>query len=244
MDNLILDLGNTLQKVAIYSGREQKTLFSFTGITAENVRNVLGDLTAHPHACILSSVIDYDPQIKSFLAGQMRFIELDHTTPLPIQLEYATPETLGKDRIALACAAHARFPGRNALVISAGTAITYDMVDQHGTYLGGAISPGLVTRLRALNTFTGKLPLVELTDIDKLIGKSTEESILSGVVNGTVEEINGIINRYIEQFDNLQVVITGGDHKYLAGKLKSGIFALPNLVLEGLNEILLLNAQQ
>jgi type III pantothenate kinase len=129
------------------------------------------------------------------------------------------------------------FPGKSKLVIDAGTCITYDLLTKKNEYLGGGISPGIRMRFRAMHTFTRKLPLVEPEDFDELIGRSTRESLLSGVYNGVVAEIREIIRLYGEKFDDLAVILTGGDHPFLYNKLKSNIFAVPELVLLGLNEI-------
>jgi len=123
-------------------------------------------------------------------------------------------------------------------VIDAGTCITYDLITAEGTYLGGAISPGIRMRFKALHTFTGKLPLIEQEEFDDLIGQTTQESILSGVYNGITGEITHLAGRYHEKSGDLAVVITGGDHHFLHNKLKISIFAAPDLVLLGLNEIL------
>ena len=163
---------------------------------------------------------------------------LDENTPLPIKNLYETPATLGKDRLAAAVGARAIFPGKNVLSIDAGTCITYDFLTKDGEYLGGSISPGIRMRFRAMHAFTGRLPLVEPEDFTGLIGKTTAESLLSGVINGVCEEIKGLIARYNEQYEDLTAVITGGDHEYLHNKLKINIFAVPDLVLPGLNEIL------
>jgi type III pantothenate kinase len=166
------------------------------------------------------------------------FIELDHLTPVPLTIDYKTPETLGRDRIALVAGAAAMYPGKNVLAIDAGSCITYDLVTSAGHYLGGAISPGIDMRLKALNTFTGKLPLVQQQDFYRLIGNTTTTSILSGVINGTVEEVKGIIGHYRSEFENLKVILTGGGQEFLLNKIKSDIFAVPDLLLMGLNKIL------
>lgn len=234
---LVADFGNTLQKIARFDGGRMTDVTVFHSITAEQLLQYL--LEKGPfRAGILASVTDVPDTVTGILAGLRRFIRLDHCTPIPLRITYRTPETLGADRIALAVAAASLFPGKNCLVIGAGTCITYDVVTANGTYPGGAISPGIAMRLKAMHTFTGKLPLVEMQDFRDLIGTTTAASILSGAINGAVEEINGVTARYQKQFDDLQVILTGGDQEFLVNKVKNDIFAVPDLVLQGLNKIL------
>ncbi len=162
-------------------------------------------------------------------------------TKVPLINRYKTPETLGKDRLALAVGAVTKFPGENILAIDAGTTITYEFITNNNEYLGGAISPGIKMRFKALNNFTGKLPLITEIETDHLIGHDTKTSIQSGVLNGVIKEIDGIIDEYKNRFGALKVLVTGGDYIYFVKKLKNSIFATPNLVLEGLNKILIFN---
>jgi type III pantothenate kinase len=163
---------------------------------------------------------------------------LDSKLPLPITIKYATPETLGVDRIAGVCGAQQKFPGEPCLVIDAGTCITYDFINHDGEFLGGAISPGMMMRFQAVHTFTSKLPLVSRPEKVVLIGDSTETCIQSGVIHGIVEELNGTIRRYQEEFAGLRVILCGGDARFFENNLKGAIFAVPELVLSGLNSIL------
>ncbi len=174
-----------------------------------------------------------------------KFLALSHTTPLPLENLYKTPETLGKDRIAAIVATSINYKGENVLVIDMGTCVTYDFLNANNQYLGGAISPGFEMRFKALNTFTGKLPKVEYKqDTPELIGNSTKNSILSGVFNGLKHEIQETINQYNLQYNNLKVVLTGGDIKLFDLEPKNRIFADKFLVLKGLNEILNYNAEK
>ena len=194
-------------------------------------------------AIILSSVANHSPEIEMILADAAPLILLDENTPLPIINLYRTPASLGKDRLAAAAGAHALYPGKNVLSIDAGTCITYDFLTENSEYLGGGISPGIRMRFRAMNEYTGKLPFIDHTEYQGLIGQTTEESMASGVLNGVCEEIKGIVDRYLEQYKEITAVITGGDHEFLHNKLKINIFAAPDLVLSGLNEILDYNDQ-
>ena len=237
MRKLVIDIGNSFRKLAVY---EDKNLIELETSDEQPEQAIKDFYQGHRpfDAAIISSVASPAPEAVKYLESQPGFIELTHTTPLPVTLKYQTPETLGKDRIAAAVAAFAAFPGRDILVVDTGTAITYDMINARKEYLGGGIAPGIQMRFQALHTFTGKLPLIQRKDDPALIGKSTTDSILSGVMNGVLAEVTGIIGRYRKEFPGLQVVITGGDHYYFDNKLKNNIFALPNLVLDGLNEIL------
>jgi type III pantothenate kinase len=194
---------------------------------------------------ILSSVKAVDPELIGFLSTNFdRFIELDHHTSLPIENHYQTPETLGKDRIAAAVGANDLFPNQNILVIDAGTAITYDLISEKNEFLGGNISPGLQMRFKALNQFTGKLPLVDYSDEFQLIGTNTEQAIRAGVENGILYEIEGTIESFNRNYENLQIVMTGGDSIFFDKKLNYSIFVHFNLTLIGLNRILEHNAKK
>jgi type III pantothenate kinase len=194
---------------------------------------------------ILSSVKPVDEELIRFLSQNFQlFIELDQHTPLPIENLYKTPETLGKDRIAAAVGANELFPGQNVLIIDAGTAITYDMVSEKNEFLGGNISPGLQMRFKALNQFTGKLPLINYSDEFQLIGRNTEDAIRAGVQNGILYEIERTIETFNRNYENLQIVMTGGDSIFFDKKLNYSIFVHFNLTLIGLNRILEHNAKK
>jgi type III pantothenate kinase len=233
---LIIDFGNTLQKLAVFDGKDLIHKEVFEHLTPRELNSFI-DKNGAFHGIILSSVANHSSELEKILTQSGKFIVLEAQTPIPVKNLYQTPETLGKDRIAAVTGALSMFPGQNILVIDAGTCITYDMITGNGEYLGGAISPGIRMRFQAMHTFTGKLPLIEPEDFNGLIGRSTRESLLSGVYNGVMGEISELIRQYREQFGELAVVITGGDHLFLHNKLKISIFAVPELVLLGLNEI-------
>ncbi|WP_196885977.1 type III pantothenate kinase [Aureivirga sp. CE67] len=238
--NLIIDVGNTRIKVAVF---EEDTLVSLLKIDPEMIFQVLEKKIEKynlQHA-ILSSVGEKSDEIANFLEGKVATVFLDQQTKVPFINKYETPKTLGVDRIALASAGVSQFPEQNVLVIDAGTCITFDFVNKEKEYLGGAISLGLMMRYKALHNFTAKLPLLTPEIPDSYIGKTSVESMNSGVVNGIIAEIEGIISKYQRDFNNLTIVLTGGDAKFLAKQLKKGIFANPNFLLEGLNDILKYN---
>lgn len=235
MKNLILDQGNSYLKVALFSKGKLLRRQIFHYYSLAEVLTFLGE--DQPDHIIISSV--GNSRIFHEVHGHFGNIvyQLSHQQPLPFNLKYATPETLGLDRMALAAAAVGEFDGRDCLVIDAGTCITYDFVDRNKNYLGGAIAPGLQMRYRALEHFTARLPLVEHQHPQDLIGNSTTESIRSGVVNGIIAEVTGTIAEYQKRFPDVQVIITGGDMEVFEPLVKNGIFAAPNFLLTGLNNI-------
>ncbi len=241
---LVIDIGNTRSKIAVFSGSGPEDIVVCEPLTVAELETVA---TKYPavRSVILSAVKDYPAEVDRFLQQHYNFLKLSNRTPVPVIIRYKTPETLGKDRLALAVAARASFPGQNVLVIDAGTTITYDFVNQNGEYLGGAISPGIRMRLKALHTFTGKLPLIEEPSAAAgLIGTDTQSAILSGVLNGVLAEAEGIISAYQTRFPHLKIVLSGGDEKYFDKRLKNNIFAHPNFVLRGLKEILDFNDEK
>jgi type III pantothenate kinase len=239
---LIIDFGNTFVKIAVFQGIDLVFHEAVEILTIQRLQEL--ERTYHFKSAIISAVSIVPSGVRDFLEKQYIFIELSHQTSIPIVNRYLSPETLGKDRLAVAVAAAGLYPARNCLVIDAGTCITYDIIDKEKNYLGGSISPGIQLRFKALNTFTSRLPLVPHGNFEGLTGTTTEESIQSGVINGTVAEIDGIIDQYEKIFPRLKVLVTGGDMNFFAKKLKSNIFAVPNLVLIGLNEILNYNFEK
>ncbi len=167
------------------------------------------------------------------------------STPIPLKNLYQSTSTLGSDRIAASVGAFSLYPSQNVLTIDAGTCIKYNFVNTNNEYIGGAISPGINMRLRSMNHFTSRLPLVQFDfNYEKLTGTSTEESLLSGALIGSVTEIESMIERYSDKYENLITVITGGDADYLCKQVKSRFFAHPDIVLNGLNTILNLNIEK
>jgi len=238
--NLILDLGNTNKKIALFKNGELVDLQQFPLLKLKIIRDFI-KLYPGIENCILSSVIPHRSAIDRFLSSNFNFFELDEKTPVPLNNRYRTPKTLGKDRLAAAVAGNNLFPGKHVLVINTGTCITYDFVNENNEYLGGSISPGILMRFHALHTFTGKLPLVSFHDQEIFTGTDTRESILSGVLTGAVAEIEGITARYQQKYPDLKVLLSGGDQKYFDKRLKISIFALPNIVIHGLQQILAFN---
>lgn len=240
--NLIIEQGNTSSKVAIYKSGLMEASFVFKEFDVEVVSALFEEYPLTKG--IFSTVIDKDDELIAYLKNNLRdFIVLDETVSLPIAVQYKTPKTLGRDRLAAAVGANYLHPGKNLLVIDAGTAITYELIDASGAYLGGNISPGMTTRFRALNHFTKKLPLVVEQEEIPLVGTDTESAIRAGVVNGIVYEMDGYIEALRLKYPNLLVFLTGGHSFYFERRLKSSIFADINLVLTGLNRILEYNVE-
>ncbi len=239
MTSVTIDIGNTAIKAGVFENGSIQTVFRFENLHGLKMycENLPSDIPI-----LISSVTNDD--LGSFYPYFPKLIVLDYTTKVPLIKKYKTPETLGNDRLAAAVGAWKLFSPKNNLVIDFGTCITYDFINYKGEYLGGSISPGVDTRFKALNYFTGKLPLLEKRKEFELTGDSTENAMLSGVMFGTLLEIQGFIDAYVQKNEDLQVIITGGDQAYFAAKLKGTIFAEPDLVLKGLFEILKYNVPQ
>jgi type III pantothenate kinase len=235
--NLVVDYGNTFAKVGIFEDGSLRTKHAFP--SSENLKEFLANSSAEN--LIVSTVSENAEQIFDWTIRAKRKFMLTHTLPLPVKNLYATPATLGVDRLAAVCGAWQLFTHQNCLIIDAGTCITYDFINHLGEYLGGGISPGLRMRFQAVHTFTARLPLVNPVESAELIGMSTETGIQSGIVNGIICEIEGFIRQYEEKFPHLRVILCGGDTSFFENNLKAPIFAVPELVLSGLNSILIYN---
>ena len=237
--NLIVDAGNTYVKVAVF--QKDNMLFYESFKKEEFQKKIEKILQEHAEIdrMITSSVTTLGDDTKQFLQNlRIQVHTLTHQTKVPFQNTYATPETLGVDRIALVVAAVTQYPKQNVLVIDAGTCITYDFKTDKEVYLGGGISPGIQLRYKTLNLLTANLPLLAPKMPENYIGNSTENAIHSGVSVGVITEIDGIIDRYKEQFEHLTVILTGGDTNFLAKRLKNTIFANSKFLLQGLNNVL------
>ncbi|HEY9047008.1 MAG TPA: type III pantothenate kinase [Ohtaekwangia sp.] len=237
--NIVVDYGNSSAKVGIFDQRTLKEKHVFR--SEVELKDFLQNFPADHF--IISSVNTDAKTVSEWTSAKKKFI-LRHTLPLPVQNLYATPHTLGVDRIAGVCGAQILYPATNCLVIDAGTCITYDFLDSEARYHGGSISPGLKMRFEAMHTFTARLPLVQVTENPPLTGNSTETCMQSGAIHGLTEEIDGIIRRYSEKFSGLVVILCGGDTAFFENRLKASIFAVPELVLSGLNSILLYNVSR
>ena len=227
--NLAIDIGNTAVKWATFEGG---SLMEHGIGMPENVAECDKGLV-----CTSGDSTDVMRQLSTF---NFQLSTLTSDTPLPIRLDYKTPQTLGPDRVAAACGAWALHPGEDCLVIDAGTCITVDFVDREGVYHGGAILPGLEMNLRSLHTFTAKLPLISLEGVTKapVLGRSTEESILAGTLGATMLALAGYVALYRQKCPSLHVLLTGGDAGRLTAAGAAGWEVRPHLTLAGLNAVM------
>jgi len=237
----VFDFGNTQIKFAFF---EHGILKDFKTDSRENFDNLISICKKYePHYVVSSSVLTLNDKEISSLKN-FNFIELGSADKIKtgdLQVNYHTKQTLGIDRLANAMALFQYHPGINSLAIDCGTCIKYDFVTSGGVYEGGAISPGLLMRYKALNHYTAKLPLLNHTNEKiELTGKSTNNSIYSGVFNGILFEIEGFIKKYKTQCNEINIVFTGGDAHFFAEPLNYSIFADNFLTIKGINELLLL----
>lgn len=234
-NTLCFDFGNTRLKVACFQDTKLAEVIVLKNDDIETISSFLKEF--EPQKTILSSVIDHNPEIENLLASRTKFHKLSHLSKLPFTSAVGKPETIGADRLALSAAAVYFFPKQHNLVIGMGSCITYNFINADHEFLGGGISPGMEMRMKSLNQFTARLPIVKPDGNVPLIGYDTVSNILSGVVMGMANEIDGFINAYKERFSNFNVHLTGGDLVYLASHLKNQIFADPELIFKGLYAI-------
>jgi type III pantothenate kinase len=240
---LVIDVGNTQVKAAVF---EQNTMLYKAIIPysegKNEVKKILKIFKKIKNIAVASvGKLDNEDFLPLNDEVKVHFISIE--SKFPFQNLYATPNTLGIDRMILASGAVLQFPNKNRLVIDAGTCITYDFIDENNNYLGGAISPGIRLRYESLHNYTAKLPLLQKEIPKSIIGNSTIQSIHSGVINGIIMEINGFNNTVLQQNDNFIIILTGGDAEFLAERLKNTIFANPNFLLESLNQTFQFNQQ-
>lgn len=235
--NLCIDRGNSRTKVGIFEGDSLIQYLIFEDFGLADIEKIYDQHQID--SCILSSVVEPVKEVSEFLISKsINFIEFNHNTPIPVKNNYLTPETLGKDRLAAVIGASYLKPNTNLLVIDAGTAITYDFIDNQNIFWGGNIAPGIELRFRALHEFTKKLPYVKIDKDYQLFGNDTTTAINSGVLNGVIFEIDGYISTLKKKYPDLSTFLTGGSIIYIDTKLKNTIFAEKFLVLIGLNRIL------
>jgi type III pantothenate kinase len=236
--NLTIDIGNSRNKFAVFDNDKILDIITKETFSISDITNIL---STYPkiNFSVLSTVKNIDSTIISYLKSRLSFfIYLDESTKIPIENLYQTKSTLGKDRLAAIIGANNIFPDTSVLVIDAGTAITFDFINKNKQYLGGTISPGLEMRFKALNYFTNKLPLLNKNEDFNLIADNTVKAIISGVQNGMIFEIDGYINNLKNKYDDLKIILTGGDAIFFDKKLKNTIFVNLNIINIGLNKIL------
>ncbi len=237
--NLIIDVGNTLTKLAVVSNNNIVYSNRYNNLNIKDVDEILNKYS------VLKSIVSIvglaNEDTINHLKDCCKTIVLDRDTKIPIKNQYSTPKTLGYDRIAVCAGANYLYPQKDILVIDAGTAITYETITSEGIYLGGAISPGISLRFKSLNDHTSKLPYLEKNETYPLIGTNTNDCIYSGILNGVVAEVDNYISEIKTKFPSIYVLLTGGDSNFFANKLKNSIFVNQNLMIVGLNRILEFN---
>ena len=238
--NLIIDIGNTSSKVAIFDEAGIIKQQIFTKLTLAEILSFINGFAIS--ASIISSVKKTDNNIQAIIS-HFNSLFLTHKTAIPILNDYTTTETLGKDRLAGIVGANTSFPNKNILLIDAGSCITFDFF-LDGKYCGGRISPGLQMRYNALHTFTNQLPQISVSDMHFTFGKDTSSSIISGVQQGAIDEMDTVIDTFRKENKDSIVILCGGDHNFFDKHLKNSIFVDPFIVLKGLNIILEFNAKK
>jgi type III pantothenate kinase len=236
--NLVVEIGNSNAKLAIFDGKDMVQFWS--GPDEEDLRKQLHGLKIQKAILSGSGNINIDWWQEILAEKKLVF----NANLLPhIRFEYTTPQSLGADRLINAWYAHRLFSEKDNLVIDTGTCITFTLINSQSTIIGGSISPGLALRAASLHDYTDKLPLIEIdyNQEAKLIGKNTQASISSGIILGTLFEMEKRIEQYLTQFPNLNIIMTGGGTQFFENKLNYRIFADRHFTLEGLNALLLDN---
>ena len=234
MANLVIDIGNSRAKFAVFHQGKLRETGKIVKFDIDQLNLILDNQK------ITHSIIS---NLENLLKIRTKYIRFSTEVKAGVINKYKSPLTLGLDRFAGVIGAKTLFPGCNCLVIDAGTCITYDAVDVAGVYEGGSISPGLKMRLKAMHKFTGRLPEIELSDYSDWRGYDTSTAMLSGVLNGSTEEVKGMIEIYRSKYPELKVILCGGDAIFFDTRLKNSIFAHtlktePDLVLHGLNKVI------
>jgi type III pantothenate kinase len=240
--NLIIDAGNSFFKIALFNSKKiveekREKISDWEKAFTKFIENRSIDK-------IIFSTVSVEPEIlKSRLSVIAPTLQMNIHLKIPFNISYKSKSTLGTDRLCGIIGALGIYGKTNLLVIDCGTCITYNFLQNGENFMGGSISPGIDIRFRALHNFTENLPLLSNTNQKpELVGNDTNSSIESGVLNGVLLEMEGIIEQYILNFGLLNVILTGGNHTYFANNLKNTTFAHPNLVLIGLNDILEFNS--
>lgn len=238
--DLVIDIGNSSAKMAVFDGDELVETFHDSNHSLTHLPQIVAQYPLRQG--ILSSVINLPKPLSAQISAlEVPVLHLDAHTPVPVVNLYKSPQTLGADRLAAVVGACSLQPGRDCLAIDAGTCITYDFVDAAGRYHGGNISPGMDMRLKALHTFTGRLPLVSPKGELPYWGDTTETAIRAGVMQGICSEIEGYIRRERKKNPDLLVFLTGGDDFSLDAETRKATITDRYLVLRGLNRILKYN---
>ncbi len=238
--NLVIDVGNTFLKWGVFENHTLVKNGSIAAINQSQLKSELDFLAKASSHCFISGSAVLDNSLLNYLQKKFQVFFFDQNTKLPFSISYKTPLTLGLDRKANVAAASSAYVGKNCIIIDAGTCVTYDFLTANGVYLGGAISPGLQMRFKAMHTFTAKLPLIDIEDemgYKNYTGTTTSESMKIGVIEAMCHEIDGFIQQYLNDYEDLTIIFTGGDALYLSTRLKNSIFVDLNFQLKGLYTI-------
>ncbi|MFI3292220.1 MAG: type III pantothenate kinase [Rikenellaceae bacterium] len=240
--NLIIDIGNSRVKVAVVDGQAIVAEDASDDYSSQIIKTL-----AHKYdisRAIVSSTRGVQREVvESVRAIVGHCLLFDASVKVPLAIQYSTPETLGRDRLAAAVGAREMFGEKDMLIVDFGTAITIDLVSRSGGFEGGAISPGVMLRFRALHEFTASLPLCDPTFDVVDVARSTKEAIESGVMNGICFEIEGYISQFLQKYDELSIIFVGGDAKFFEKRIKNTIFVNRELLFRGLSRILDYNAE-
>lgn len=242
--NLVIDIGNSQTKYAIFRGSEPEHITASVKPDLEVLRRLANEFGRAGHAMLSPATKPSGSFVRQLGNFSKHLMVLSHETPIPVRNAYQSRQTLGKDRIAGAVGAATLFPGKDVLIIDAGTAITFDYLSQRRGYCGGNISPGLRMRFKALHAFTESLPLLDPVENWPEQGNDTASSIRAGILQGILFEMRAYIGEYKAKYPGIRIVLTGGDAGFFDKKLKNGIFVFSNLVLIGLNRILEYNVKE
>lgn len=254
---LAIDRGNTKDKLAVFDKNEIIFADTVSEFNESKVKSLLTQFSISN--AIYSSVRSKESNTELEKVFQYFGVKLHSAKALFSEIEtrlqetkisnknafvnnYSSKETLGEDRLVAVFGVWAMFE-KSVLVIDAGTCITYDYLDKDSIYQGGSIAPGFMIKYNALHNFTANLPLISRIDEVSLCGKTTQECIASGVVNGTLSEIENIIEKYRKEDSEIKVVLTGGDAEFISKNLQHAATYIPDLLLYGLKNILEIHAK-
>jgi type III pantothenate kinase len=239
---LLADIGNTNTHLALaISGKLRRTKNMptkdwFAGMSGNHLQDFLR--LQKPEGAALCSVVP-DATPRAIMAIQQICkigpLELNSKTVVGVGVNYPTPETIGPDRLANAVAAR-KFFGAPSVVVDFGTAVTFDVVDRSGNYVGGIIAPGLSAMTEYLHEKTALLPKIQIRDTKAIVGKSTEEAMLIGAVHGYRGLIRELLKGLRSELKTrrLPVIATGGYADLIAAKMNEITAIRPHLTLEGL----------
>lgn len=236
---ILIDAGNTLIKVGLIQNDQLIEVRRYTLDQTDDFHKFAKLKGASQF--VISSVLS-DSDTEKIVDSLENVFVISPKTPTPFTNKYDSPLTLGIDRVCNVSYVKSKIDTEYGVCIDVGTCIKFDIVDREGQYYGGSISPGIDLRYKALNDYTGKLPLLSNKTSLDIVGNDTKTSMRSGVINGVKKEVQGFLESYEEQYESLTFFVTGGDSKYFDLESKNDIFADENLTLLGLYEIFKHNA--